>query len=152
MPGHGLGTRSQTDSECSLKQKLKLELLRGSRPKLESLPVSVVVHEHLVRAGCVLFGTATRRTLTGLHRPGKNFQRNHNTLMCCQSGRSPFSAKMVNFAKINSSNRKFVPVGTIPSNQTSFLFLSDKCELTAGSHEKNTAQPRRCNSVFVPPA
>ena len=27
------------------KQKLKLELLRGSRPKLESLPVSVVVHD-----------------------------------------------------------------------------------------------------------
>ena len=34
------------------KQKLKLELLRGSKPKLENLPVSVVVHEHLVRAGC----------------------------------------------------------------------------------------------------
>ena len=67
MPGHGLGTRSQTESECS-KQKLKLELLRGSRPKLESLPVSVVVHEHLVRAGCMFFGTATRRTLTRLHR------------------------------------------------------------------------------------
>ena len=31
------------------------------------------------------------------------------------------------------SNRKFVPVGTIPSNQTSIFFLSDKCELTAGS-------------------
>ena len=46
------------------KQKLKLELLRGSRLKLESLPVSVVVHEHLVRAGCMFFGTATRRTLT----------------------------------------------------------------------------------------
>ena len=41
------------------KQKLKLELLRGSRLKLESLPVSVVVHEHLVRAGCMFFGTAT---------------------------------------------------------------------------------------------
>ena len=51
------------------KQKLKLELLRGSRLKLESLPVSVVVHEHLVRAGCMFFGTATRRTLTRLHRP-----------------------------------------------------------------------------------
>ena len=50
------------------KQKLKLELLRGSRLKLESLPVSVVVHEHLVRAGCMFFGTATRRTLTRLHR------------------------------------------------------------------------------------
>ena len=50
------------------KQKLKLELLRGSRLKLESLPVSVVVHEHLVRACCMLFGTATRRTLTRLHR------------------------------------------------------------------------------------
>ena len=50
-------------------QKLKLELLRGSRPKLESLPASVVVHEHLVRAGCMFFGTATRRTLTRLHRP-----------------------------------------------------------------------------------
>ena len=48
MPGHCLGTRSQTESERS-KQKLKLELLRGSRPKLESLPVSVVVHQHLVR-------------------------------------------------------------------------------------------------------
>ena len=61
----------QTESEywCS-KQKLKLELLRGSRPKLESLPVSVVVtvHEHLVRAGCMFFGTTTRRTLTRLHR------------------------------------------------------------------------------------
>ena len=67
MPGHGLGTRSQTESECS-KQKLKMELLRGSRPKLESLPVSVVVHEHLVRAGCLFFGTTTRRTLTRLHR------------------------------------------------------------------------------------
>ena len=51
------------------KQKLKLELLRGSRLKLESLPVSVVVHQHLVRAGCMFFGTATRRTLTRLHRP-----------------------------------------------------------------------------------
>ena len=50
------------------KQKLKLELLRGSRLKLESLPASVVVHEHLVRAGCMFFGTATRRTLTRLHR------------------------------------------------------------------------------------
>ena len=50
-------------------QKLKLELLRESRPKLESLPVSVVVHQHLVRAGCMFFGTATRRTLTRLHRP-----------------------------------------------------------------------------------
>ena len=49
------------------KQKLKLELLRGSRMKLESLPVSVVVHEHLVRAGCMFFGTATQRTLTRLH-------------------------------------------------------------------------------------
>ena len=68
MPGHGLGTRSQTESECS-KQKLKLELLRGSKPKLESLPFSVVVHEHLVRAGCMFFGTTTRRTLTRLHRP-----------------------------------------------------------------------------------
>ena len=51
------------------KQKLKLELLRGSKPKLENLPVSVVVHEHLVRAGCMFFGTTTRRTLTRLHRP-----------------------------------------------------------------------------------
>ena len=67
MPGHGLGTRSQTESECS-KQKLKLELLRGSRPKLESLPFSVVVHLLLVRAGCMFFGTTTRRTLTRLHR------------------------------------------------------------------------------------
>ena len=50
------------------REKLKLELLRGSRLKLESLPVSVVVHEHLVRAGCMFFGTATRRTLTRLHR------------------------------------------------------------------------------------
>ena len=41
------------------KQKLKLELLRGSKPKLENLPVSVVVHEHLVRAGCMFFGTTT---------------------------------------------------------------------------------------------
>ena len=45
------------------KQKLKLELLRGSKPKLENLPVSVVVHEHLVRAGCMFFRTTTRRTL-----------------------------------------------------------------------------------------
>ena len=39
--------------------------------KLESLPVtsvSVAVHEHLIRAGCMFFGT-TRRTLTRLHRP-----------------------------------------------------------------------------------
>ena len=43
------------------KQKLKLELLRGSRLKLESLPVSVVVHDHLVRAGCMFFGTAMVR-------------------------------------------------------------------------------------------
>ena len=50
------------------KKKLKLELLRGSRLKLESLPVGVVVHKHLVRAGCMFFGTATRRTLTRLHR------------------------------------------------------------------------------------
>ena len=50
------------------KRKLKLELLRGSRLKIESLPVSVVVHEHLVRAGCMFFGTTTRRTLTRLHR------------------------------------------------------------------------------------
>ena len=64
-PGHGLGTHSQ--SEFS-KQKLKLELLRGSRPKLERLPVSVEVREHLVRAGCMFFGTTTRRTLTRLHR------------------------------------------------------------------------------------
>ena len=41
------------------KQKLKLELLRGSKPKLENLPVSVVVHEHSVRAGCMFFGTTT---------------------------------------------------------------------------------------------
>ena len=66
MPGHGLDTRSQTESECS-KQKLKLELLRGSSPKLESLPVRVVVHEHLIRAGSFFFGTATRRTLLRLH-------------------------------------------------------------------------------------
>ena len=51
------------------KQNLKLELLRGSRPKLESLPVSVVVHEPLVRAGCMFSGTTTRRTLTRLHWP-----------------------------------------------------------------------------------
>ena len=43
------------------KQKLKLELLRGSKPKLENLPVSVVVHEHLVRAGCMFFGTTVLR-------------------------------------------------------------------------------------------
>ena len=55
-------------SPSAEKQKLKLELLRGLRPKLESLPVSVVVHEPLVRAGCTFFGTATRRTLTRLHR------------------------------------------------------------------------------------
>ena len=64
MPGHCLGTRSKSVET----QKLKLELLRGSKPKLESLPVSVVVHEHLVRAGCMFFGTTTRRTLTRLHR------------------------------------------------------------------------------------
>ena len=63
MPGHGLDTRSQTESECSI-QKLKFELLPGSRPKIESFPFSVVVHEHLVRAGCMFFGTTTRRTLT----------------------------------------------------------------------------------------
>ena len=44
----------------------------------------------------------------------------------------------------NCSNRKFVPVGTIPSHQTPFFFLSDKCELTAGSDgKKNTVQPHR---------
>ena len=59
--------QSDCESECS-KQKLKLELLRGSRPKPESLPVSVVVHEHLVRAGCMFIGTTKRRTLTRLHR------------------------------------------------------------------------------------
>ena len=37
--------------------------------------------------------------------------------------------------------RKFVPVGTIPSKQTPFLFLSDKCELTTGSHEKTQRTP-----------
>ena len=42
-----------------------LELLRGSKPKLESLPVSVAVHEHLVRAGCMFFGTTTRRLSRG---------------------------------------------------------------------------------------
>ena len=55
-------------SPSAEKHKLKLELLRGSRLKLESLPVSVVVHEHLVHAGCMFFGTTTRRTLTRLHR------------------------------------------------------------------------------------
>ena len=40
------------------------------------------------------------------------------------------------------SNRKFVPFGTIPSKQTPFFFLSDKCELSAGSDgKKNTTQP-----------
>ena len=34
------------------------------------------------------------------------------------------------------SQWKIVPVGTIPSKQTPFFFLSDKCELTAGSDEK----------------
>ena len=52
---------------AKLCEYVPLELLRGSRLKLESLPVSVVVHEHLVRAGCMFFGTATRRTLTRLH-------------------------------------------------------------------------------------
>ena len=32
------------------------------------MPVSVVVHEPLVRAGCMFFGTTARRTLTRLHR------------------------------------------------------------------------------------
>ena len=44
----------------------------------------------------------------------------------------------------NSSNRKFVPVGTIPSNPAPSFFLSDKGELTAWSDEKkkkNRAQP-----------
>ena len=50
------------------KQKLKLELLGGLKAKLESLPVRVVAHEHLVRAGCMFFGTTMRRTLTRLHR------------------------------------------------------------------------------------
>ena len=31
-----------------------------------------------------------------------------------------------------------------------FLFLSDKCELTAGSDEKNTAQPRRGSNTGLP--
>ena len=37
-------------------------------------------------------------------------------------------------------NRKFLPVGTIPSNQTPFFSLSGKCELTAGSDEKKKTQ------------
>ena len=36
------------------------------------------------------------------------------------------------------------------SNQTSFSFLSDKCELTAGSDEKHTAQPRRGSNSGLP--
>ena len=63
-----LPRHAQSLNQTVEKQKLKLELLRGSKPKLESLPVSVEVHEHLVRAGCMFFGTTTRRTLTRLHR------------------------------------------------------------------------------------
>ena len=37
---------------------------------------------------------------------------------------------------IHSFYRKFVPVGTIPSYQIPFFFLSDKCELTAGSSSR----------------
>ena len=36
------------------------------------------------------------------------------------------------------------------SNQTPFFFLSDKCELTAGSDEKKTAQPRRGSNSGLP--
>ena len=42
---------------------------------------------------------------------------------CCASG---CIGKIYN----RFSNRKFVPVGIIPSNQTPFSFPSDKCELT----------------------
>ena len=69
-------------SPSAQKQKLKLELLRRSRLKLESLPVSVVVHEHLVRAGCMFFGTATRRTLTRLHRQVAEADREPNRVSC----------------------------------------------------------------------
>ena len=54
MPGHCLGSAVRLSPTVE-KQKLKLELLRGSKPKLESLPVSVVVHEHLVRGLYVLW-------------------------------------------------------------------------------------------------
>ena len=50
----------------------------------------------------------------------------------------------------NCSNWKFALAGTIPSNQTPFCLLSDKCELTAGSDEKNTAQPRRGSNLGLP--
>ena len=47
----------------------------------------------------------------------------------------PIKLDTMNFGSMKNQpkhflNRKFVPVGTIPSNQTPFLFLSDKCELT----------------------
>ena len=123
MPGHGLGTRSQTESEC-LKQKLKLELLRGSRPKLESLPVSVVVHEHLVRAGCMFFGTTTRRTLTRLHRRqklsvlGDMLQQRGPPKLCDKVPRT--AAQRCDYSLRNSSSPA-IPLCRIFHRQNSFL-------------------------------
>ena len=34
-------------------------------------------------------------------------------------------------------------------NQIPFFFLSDKCELTAGSDDKKTAQPRRISNLGI---
>ena len=65
-----------------------------------------------------------------------------------------FSAKMKN-AKgcmgfgVRSYMHTVLVTNNEPSNQTPFFFLSDKCELTAGSDEKNTAQPRRGSSCAV---
>ena len=64
----GLDARSRTESECS-KTEIELDLLHGSRPKCESLPISAVVHEHFVCACCTFSGIATRQTLAWLHRP-----------------------------------------------------------------------------------
>ena len=43
----------------------------------------------------------------------------------------------------NKVKSKFVPVGKIPSNQTPFFFLSDKCKLTAGSDGNKNFLPGR---------
>ena len=49
----------------------------------------------------------------------------------------------------NCSSRNFVPVGTISSEQTHFFFLSDKCELTAGSDEKKKQRSPAVDRTLV---
>ena len=108
------------------KQKLKLELLRGSRLKLESLPVSVVVHEHLVRAGCMFFGTTTRRTLTRLHRPDVfqlQAQRSHGVAkLCSRPSASPRGALFTYETKPRHQKRCPPPPPTNPQAYTKVFF------------------------------